>query len=306
MTRADGTLQIGTFLPTYWASYGTRTLPQAIAETAQAADALGYASLWANDHVIAPASQAEMGHIVEPLITLASVAALVPRLALGTSTLVLPQRHAVVVAKQVAALDALSGGRVTLGIGVGWLKEEFGMLGADFAHRGAVADEAIAVLRALWHEPQATFHGRHYDLTDAVCEPKPAHEVPIWMCGNTRAAIRRAARLCDGWDPFGIELEEFRAGVALLRRLAEAEGRPMPTVAAHLRLFIREGEQADAHTRDAHVAGSVETVAAVLQEYRRAGLEYLICDFVAADVDDLLRQMRLMAEQIAPALTATA
>jgi probable F420-dependent oxidoreductase len=298
MTQGDGTMQIGTFLPTYWASYGSRTLPEALTATAQAADALGYASLWANDHVIAPADQASMGHIIEPLITLASVAALVPRLALGTSALVLPQRHAVLVAKQVAALDMLSGGRVILGVGVGWLEEEFCMLGADFAHRGAVADEAIAVLRALWHEPQATFHGQYYDLTDAMCAPKPAHEVPLWMCGNTRPAIRRAARLGDAWNPFGIGLEDFRAGVALLRRLAEAAGRPMPTVAAHLRLWIGEGSQ-----RDAHVAGTVETVTAVLEEYRQAGLEYLICDFVADDVDDLVRQMRLMAEQIAPAVT---
>jgi probable F420-dependent oxidoreductase len=293
-------MQIGAFLPTYWASYGSRTLPEAITATAQAADALGYASLWANDHVIAPANQASMGHIIEPLITLASVAALVPRLALGTSALVLPQRHAVLVAKQVAALDVLSGGRFILGVGVGWLEEEFRMLGADFAHRGAVADEAIAVLRALWHEPQATFHGRYYDLTDAVCAPKPAHEVPLWMCGNTRPAIRRAARLGDAWNPFGIGLEDFRAGIALLRRLVEAAGRPMPTVAAHLRLWIGEGSR-----RDAHVAGSVETVTAVLKEYRRAGLEYLICDFVADDVDDLVRQMRLMAEQIAPAVTTS-
>lgn len=299
MARGDGTLQIGTFLPTYWASYGSRTLPEAIVETAQAADALGYASLWANDHLIAPANQAEMGHIIEPLITLASVASLVPRLALGTSTLVLPQRHPVLVAKQVAALDVLSGGRVTLGIGVGWLAEEFYMLGADFAHRGAVADEAIAVLRALWREPRATINGRYYALSEAVCAPKPAHEVPLWMCGNTRAAIKRAACLCDGWDPFGIGLEEFRAGVALLRRLAEAERRPLPTVAVHLRLYIGDDTQ-----REAHVAGSVEAVTAVLQAYRQAGLEYLICDFVAADVDDLLRQMRLMTERIAPALRA--
>src|SRR5437868_14701513 len=223
-------MRVGTFLPTYWTDYGTTTVREAVEEAARAAEALGYASVWANDHVIAPAHQAGVGHIIEPLVTLASLMHLVPRVQLGTSALVLPQRHGVVVAKQVAALDVLSGGRFILGVGVGWLEEEFRMLGADFAHRGAVADEAIAVLRALWHEPQATFHGQYYDLTDAMSAPKPAHEVPLWMCGNTRPAIRRAARLGDAWNPFGIGLEDFRAGVALLRRLAEAAGRPMPTV----------------------------------------------------------------------------
>src|ERR687885_424610 len=169
-------MQIGAFLPTYWASYGTRTLPEAITATAQAADALGYASLWANDHVIAPADQASMGHIIEPLITLASLIHVVPRVELGTSALVLPQRHAVVVAKQVAALDVLSGGRLILGVGVGWLEEEFGFLNADFARRGAVTDEAIKAMRALWSEPVASFHGRFYDFADAVFFPKPGSE----------------------------------------------------------------------------------------------------------------------------------
>src|SRR5207247_3565116 len=99
----------------------------------------------------------------------------------------------------------------------------------------------------------------------------------------------------DGCDPFGIGLEEFRAGVVLLRSLVEAAGRPRPTVAAHLRLWIGEGTQ-----REAHVAGSVDKVTAVRAVYRHAGLEYLICEFVADGVDDLVRQMRLMAEQIAP------
>lgn len=292
-------MQIGTFLPTYWTSYGTRTIREALVETAQAAAALGYASLWANDHVVAPADQAEMGHIADPLIALSSVAPLVPGLTLGTSALILPQRNAVVVAKQVATLDALTEGRVMLGIGVGWLEEEFRMLGADFERRGAIADEAIAVMRALWREPRATFHGTFYDLTDAVCAPKPMGETPVWMCGNTRAAIRRAARLCDGWDPFGISLPDYRSGVALLRNLVAAEGQAMPTLAAHLRIAIGEHGHPDAH-----VAGSVDEVAEALDGYRQAGLDYLICDFVAGDVDDLLRQMRLMAERITPGLTA--
>ena len=102
-------MRVGAFLPTYWTDYGATTVREAVEEVARAAQAWGYASVWANDHVIAPAHQAEMGHIIEPLTTLASLIHLVPRVQLGTSALVLPQRHAVVVAKQVAALDALSG-----------------------------------------------------------------------------------------------------------------------------------------------------------------------------------------------------
>jgi probable F420-dependent oxidoreductase len=288
-------MRIGVFLPTYWQDYGAAGVPASIEETAKAAQALGYASLWANDHVIAPADQPEMGTIMEPLTTLASVIHLAPQLHLGTSTLVLPQRHPVLVAKQAATLDVLSRGRFILGIGVGWLEKEFRYLGADFAQRGAVTDEAIAAMRTLWHEPSATMHGRFFNFSDAVFAPKPvAGSVPVWVCGNTRAAIRRAARLGDAWDPFGITLDAFTAGVAALRDQA---GERTPTIAAHLR--IRVGAADDGR---AHIAGSIEEVATTLAAYQRAGLEYLICDFVADGLDDLLRQMRSMVEQVAPAL----
>jgi probable F420-dependent oxidoreductase len=291
-------MRVGTFLPTYWTDYGTTTVREAVEEAARAAEALGYASVWANDHVIAPAHQAGVGHIIEPLMTLASLIHLVPRLQLGTSALVLPQRHAVVVAKQVAELDVLSGGRFILGVGVGWLEEEFGFLNADFARRGAVTDEAIRAMRALWSEPVASFHGRFYAFSDAVFFPKPrSGGVPVWVCGNTRPAIRRAARVGDAWNPFGIGLHDFTAGVAYLRALTQE--RPLPTIAAHLRIRIDPSGGPDAH-----LAGSVDAITAELARYRQAGLDYLICDFVADGLDDLLRQMRVMAEQIMPALAS--
>lgn len=289
-------MQVGTFLPTYWTTYGASTVAEAVRETALAAAELNYASLWANDHVLAPAHRAEMGYIAEPLTTLASVIHLAPTLTLGTSTLVLPQRDAIVVAKQVATLDVLSGGRFILGIGVGWQEEEFAMLGADFAQRGAVADEAVAVMRALWSEERTTFHGSYYDFADAVFHPKPtAGRVPLWVCGNTPAAIRRAARLGDAWNPFCMPLAEFTAGVAALR--ADHHGRPMPLIAAHMQ--IRIGEAAGP---PAHLSGSAPEVLAALRGYREAGMDYLICDFVAPDLPDLLRQMRVMAQQVTPAL----
>lgn len=292
-------MQIGTFLPTYWMDYGATGVRTAIVETARAAQALGYHSVWANDHVIAPTARPEMGHIIEPLTTLASVVHLVPTLQLGTSTLVLPQRDPILVAKQVAALDVLSGGRFILGVGVGWLEEEFGLLHADFAQRGAIADEAIEAIRTLWQEQEATFHGRFFEFADAVSFPKPlCGTVPIWVCGNTRAAIRRAARTGDAWNPFGIKLDAFKAGVSALQALS---GDRTPTIAAHLQ--IRIGEHSDPR---AHIAGGADTVGEVLADYREAGLAYLICDFIADGLDDLLSQMQIMAARIAPSLTATA
>ena len=287
-------MQVGAFLPTNWPDYGTSSVRVAIEAAAKAAEALGYVSLWANDHVIGPPSHAGVGHIIEPLTTLASLIHLVPGLQFGTSTLVLPQRNAIVVAKQVAALDVLSGGRFILGIGVGWLEEEFAILNADFEHRGAVADEATLAMRALWSESPASFHGQFYHFADATFFPKPAAGgPPLWLCGNTRAAIRRAVRFGDAWNPYGIGLDDFKAGVAYLR--TQTEGRARPLIAAHLR--IRIGTPA---AEPAHIAGSLEEVTAILEQYRQAGLEYLICEFAAGDVDDLLRQMELMAQQIAP------
>ena len=131
-------MQFGAFLPTYWTEYRDRSLPAAVADVARAADALGYDSVWANDHVLASPQHASLGHIIEPLITLASLVHLVPRLHLGTSVLVLPQRHAIIVAKQAAALDILSQGRLILGIGSGWMEEEFRLLQANFAQRCAL------------------------------------------------------------------------------------------------------------------------------------------------------------------------
>jgi probable F420-dependent oxidoreductase len=291
-------MQFGAFLPTYWTDYRSSDVRTAIQEAAKTAEALGYTSVWANDHVIAPAHQADVGHIIEPLITLASLVHLVPRLQLGTSVVVLPQRQAILVAKQAAALDVLSGGRFILGVGVGWLKEEFQFLNADFARRSAVTDEAIRAMRVLWREERASVQGQFVSFSDAVFFPKPTSGgPPLWVGGNSHRAIRRAARFGDAWVPFGIGLDDFAAGVGTLRRMATQGA--IPTIAAHMRIRI----SMDAKPRSAHLAGPAEMIASAVERYRQAGLEYLICDFVAESVEDLVRQMRVMAEEIVPQLT---
>ncbi len=289
-------MRFGAFLPTYWTEYPDCDVRSAVLGAARAAEALGYDSVWANDHVIAPRSQAGVGHIIEPLITLTSLVEVVPRMRLGTSVLVLPQRNAVVVAKQAAALDVLSRGRLILGVGVGWLEEEFRLLGADFERRGAVMDEVITAMRALWREPSESVQGSFYGFSDPVFEPKPVHgSVPVWIGGNTPAAVRRAALLGDAWIPFCIGLEAFREGVERLR--SSVRGRDTPTIAAHMR--IRLG---DAGRDEGVISGSGDDVASALARYREAGLEYLVCDFVADGLADLLGQMALFRREVAPRL----
>jgi probable F420-dependent oxidoreductase len=301
-------MRFGVHLPTYWDDYGTNPIPVAIAEAAKAAEALGYEGVWADDAVISPAAARrgtlEGGQTIEPLVTLASLVHLAPRFKLGTNVLVLPQRHPILVAKQAAALHLLSGGRLVLGVGIGWRAAEFALLGADFTHRAAATDEAIEVLRALWREPVASYEGRFHRFDTASMPPHPPDGgPPIWVGGNSPAAVRRAAKYGNGWLPMLVAPAAFRSGVATLRDLTRERGCPTIAHAFYVRLE-RPDEPATVRSKTPGMpesfAGSPDAVAELLDQYRQAGLEYALCLFESEDLDDLLRQMRLFAEQVAP------
>ncbi len=232
-------MQFGVGLPTS-SGDDTKNLRTGIIETAKAAESLGYESIWANDVVVLSTSRGWPNQPIEPLITLASLVHLVPQIKLGTSVLALAQRNAFVVAKQAAALDLLSEGRFILGVGVGWREDEFVLLNADFSRRGVMTDEAISVLRTLWRDTVASFHGQFYHFSDANLLPKPTGGgLPLWVGGNTPSAIRRAAQVGDAWVPFGIRIEDFRAGVAALRE--RTKGWACPTIAAVFVLRVDRG-----------------------------------------------------------------
>jgi probable F420-dependent oxidoreductase len=189
-------------------SVSYREGPAAVSRLARALEQIGYDHIDIFDHVV-------MGHpidgrppgpynpampILEALMTLAHIAAVTSRVTLGTEVLVLPQREPTLVAKQVSTLDTLSGGRVRLGVGVGWQESEYDALGEPFATRGSRMDEAIALLRAYWGEARVDFAGRHYHATAMSMEPKPPQggKIPIWIGGYSEAAFRRVGRLGDG------------------------------------------------------------------------------------------------------------
>jgi probable F420-dependent oxidoreductase len=164
--------------------------------------------------------------VPDPLIWLAYVAAAAPTLKLGTCVMVLPQRNPVILAKELATLDRLSGGRVQLGIGVGWMKEEFNALGVDWERRGARTDEYVEAMQALWAGPEAEFHGQFASFSAVTCSPRPVGgTIPIVTGGDSPIAIRRAARLADGYFPGSGDPDKLRTLIADLGDAAMKVGR---------------------------------------------------------------------------------
>lgn len=185
-------------------------------ELCRVAESVGFESLWGGEHVVLPSTidspypytadgkipaQPDTP-IPDPLIWLAFVAAAAPTLRLGTCILIVPQRNPLVLAKELATLDRLTGGRVELGLGVGWMKEEFDALGIEWERRGARNDEYVAAMQALWAGPHAEFHGEFVNFAPATCSPRPVQSrIPILVGGDTPAALRRAVKTADGYFP---------------------------------------------------------------------------------------------------------
>ena len=206
------------------------TTPELLDAVAEGAEARGIGTIWVGEHVVlfeeyaSRYPYAEDGRIpappgsglLEPLVTLTYLAARTSTVRLGTAMLLLPQRNPVYVAKEVSSLDWLSGGRVDLGIGVGWLEEEFDVLNVPWARRGRRTDEYLEVLRTLWVDNPSSFHGETYDLPDCEMFPKPVQQPhpPIHIGGETAAAMRRVARLGQGWHTFNRSPAELATGLA--------------------------------------------------------------------------------------------
>ncbi len=196
---------------------GAFTDPELMAHLAATADRCGIESMWTIEHVVIPQGfqtpypysrdgkfpGGEMAPILDPLVPLSFCAAITSKLRFGTAVMILPQRHPIYVAKELATIDVMSNGRVMLGVGSGWLKEEFEAVQIDFRTRGARTDEAIAAIRALWRDDPSTFEGRHFKFRQMRSFPKPVQKggIPIHIGGHSPAAVRRAARVGDGFFP---------------------------------------------------------------------------------------------------------
>lgn len=223
-----------------YANTGRAVTPDGAVALAQIAEESGFESLWTVEHVGVPSGYEsvypysptgrmpgpEESPIPDPLIWLTWVAAATRQLRLATGILILPQRNPPVLAKELATLDLLSGGRVTLGVGVGWLAEEFAALGVPFDSRGARADEYIEALRVLWRDDEATYSGRYVNFDHLKSYPKPPQgSIPIAVGGHSAAAARRAGRLGDEFFPGVQTFDELQSLVEMMRSAAEEAGR---------------------------------------------------------------------------------
>ena len=211
-----------------------------VAEIAAKAEALGFESIWLPEHPVMPVNTASkypgspdgsipdyMSDMADPYIGLARASAVTSTIKLGTGITLIPERNPLVLAGAIATLDRFSGGRFLLGIGTGWLREETEIMGGDFDHRWTQARESIEVMRALWTQDAAEYHGRYYDFPPVQCNPKPVQEggPPVILGGNARNVFRRVARWGDGWMPTAASPEQIAAGRAAIDELAEACGR---------------------------------------------------------------------------------
>jgi probable F420-dependent oxidoreductase len=275
---------------------------QALVGLASRAEALGFDSVWVHDHVF------NVGHVFEriggkpyyePLTLLSFVAARTERVRLGTSVLVLPYHNPVRLAKTAATLDVLSGGRLILGVGVGAIEKEIRAMGSPFAERGAFTDEAIAVMRALWTEEEPSFDGTYSRFAGMKFSPKPRQKpsIPVVIGGVSRAAIRRAARLGDGWQPLGLSPEALRQGITLLREEARAQGRDISKIPVSIAMSL------GVSTARRHALGkdAVEIIQTA-KAYAGLGVETLVISANTSDPGEARSAMEMLAREVLTAL----
>jgi|SRR5919109_976779 probable F420-dependent oxidoreductase len=287
---------------------------------AQQAEALGFYCLTVADHIVVPkdisvpypytidGKYPGAGYHLETLTTMAFLAGATARIRFATSVMIAPYRNAILTAKILSSLDVLSNGRVIVGLGVGWMKEEFEALQAPrFEARGKVTDEYIKAFRELWTSDNPSFHGKYCSFSNVVFLPKPVQKptIPIWIGGHSRQAISRAARLGDAWHPIGgvptipLEPDDMKRDMEMLAEHARRSGRDPKAIRIALKgsLFDKEKKIAGRRRR---FMGSAEEIASDIRDYRDTGVDTMIFDVRRPSMAETLERMEWMAKEVFP------
>jgi probable F420-dependent oxidoreductase len=289
-------MDLGAHLP----NQGPLATREAVMTFCREAEEAGIASLWVSDHVIFPRTATgsypggRFPHspdraYLEPVITLTAAAMCTDRARLGASVFILGHRHPVVMAKMLTSIDALSGGRLIVGVGVGWWKEELTILGAPFEKRGKQGDEAIKLFKALWTQENPSFDGEFFKFRDLGFAPKPVQKPhpPIWVGGDSPGAFRRVVTLGDGWHATSKTPAQLKDALGRLREAADTAGRKFDTLEISLRFGLT----------DAMLANGAREAIDTLGEYKRLGLTHIVLEFRR---DDLGRMLEILGQVAGP------
>lgn len=267
---------------------------------AETAEQLGWSTVWTTDHVlVANQDIDDYGRIYEAILSLAWIGAKYHNVRLGTSVIVVPQRNAVLLAKELATLDALSGGRVVAGVGVGWSEPEFSNLAVSERYhvRGAYLDETIRLWRHLWSGSTEPFDGRFHPLDDFAFAPLPDQgaALPIVIGGRAEAALRRVGTLGDGYHSSATSPAKYAERLPIIRAAAEAAGRPMPSLSARVR--VEFGESANDYYS---MRGTADEIAAEARAFADLGVGHLALWFGSTDPAELTGLAERFAREVAP------
>jgi len=299
-------------------SHGPLASADNMMRTAQRAEALGFDSVAVSDHIVLPRQDAsnypyhpegrrswrDSLNYYEPIAALGFLAGVTSRVRLGVSVLVVPYRNPITTAKQLASIDALSGGRLFMGVGTGWWAEEFAALGIPdhFAERGPRTDEYIDIWRNLWREENPAYQGKYYSYADLEFSPRPAQRdgIPIWVGGHTGRALRRTAALGDVWHPIGqvppadLPPGEIGEKAEQLKELTRAAGREPGSIPIHFRtpISFQEGP--------GYFAGSPDKLCESVQAYAAAGVSQIMINLPPGEFAQTLEALERFGEEVLP------
>jgi probable F420-dependent oxidoreductase len=308
-------VQFGVFLPISGRAAG----PEALARAAEQAEQLGFDAVWSADRIVTPweirtpypySDGSEF--IVPPdrpfldsLTCLAYLAGRTNRIRLGISVLVLPYRHPLYWARVATSIDRLSNGRFILGVGCGWMAEEFAAQGLDFPSRGRATDEQLEIAQMLWREERINYRGRHYGFEDIAFYPKPVDKggLPTWVGGESHAARRRAARFGDAWFPYFVSItpEELKLLFDDVRTIAVAAGRDSSAVALTVCRPVEVTTEPQPQD-PARLRGTPDQLVVALAKYREVGVSHMALQFMVPRFPDRLEQIDRFGREVLPQL----
>jgi len=309
-------MRYGFYLPTR----GNLATRSAISAMARTGEARGFHAAMIADHVVFPVQSRSRypytvsgdhpshGDALEQLSMVSFIAGLTERLRIVTSVMILPYRNPVLTAKMLATADVLSEGRITVGVGVGWLEEEFNALAAPYADRGAASDEYLEIILKLWSTSPVAHAGKYYSFDPIRCEPPPLQRPhpPIWVGGHSRAALRRTAKYGNGWHPVGaiaavpLPAEEMVEKLAELRQLTEAEGRDFSALTISYKAPLYDVALPGPDGGRKPFSGAPEQIADDIRRFAAIGVHELIFDFRVDSLSETLDRMEKFAAEVMP------